>query len=105
MAGEESDGLPSPTLSSLCGGEGEGPDEVGEDSSDTPLPGPLPTPSWGEGTGSAPAVVAGVGGDRSICAPIKRGVSRAICWEMQLSASATARPPSLQSCALFTTPE
>ena len=33
------------------------------------------------------------------------GVSRAICWEMQLSASATARPPSLQSCALFTRPE
>ena len=43
--------------------------------------------------------------ERSICAPIRRGVSRAICWEMQHSANATARPPSLQSCALLTDPE
>ena len=34
-----------------------------------------------------------------------RGVSRAMSWLMQLSASATARPPSLQSCALFTRPD
>src|SRR5687767_9976277 len=40
-------------------------------------------------------------GERSICAPINRGVSRAICWEMQHSARATASPPSLQSCALL----
>jgi hypothetical protein len=43
--------------------------------------------------------------ERSIVAPMRRGVSRAINCEMQLSASATARPPSLQSCALFTRPD
>ena len=42
---------------------------------------------------------------KSTVAPINRGVSRAMCWLMQLSASATARPPSLQSCALLTTPD
>jgi DNA helicase-2/ATP-dependent DNA helicase PcrA len=47
----------------------------------------------------------GVRGVKSICAPINRGVSRAMSWLMQLSASATARPPSLQSCALFTRPD
>ncbi len=41
--------------------------------------------------------------DKSIVAPISRGVSRATSWLMQLSARHTARPPSLQSCALFTT--
>ena len=34
-----------------------------------------------------------------------RGVLRAICCEMQHSASATAKPPSLQSCALLIAPE
>ena len=43
--------------------------------------------------------------DKSIVAPINRGVSRATSWLMQLSARQTARPPSLQSCALFTSPD
>ena len=47
---------------------------------------------------------AGEGGQINLRAD-QRGVSRAICREMQLSARATARPPSLQSCALFTRPE
>src|SRR5207244_2876989 len=42
---------------------------------------------------------------RSICAPMRRGVSRAICWLMQHSAKHTASPPSLQSWALLITPE